>query len=350
MNYKNYSIIEFNPKIDSDELFESYLDLTLKLGKEKRPDEPEPPKELLKQNILMRTPEVERKIFLVQEGNGKIIGKASISFSTPEDPAYEKNKFLANISLAIVKEHRGKGLGTILFKELVKEAMKNPNVLSLLADVWHETGHSFCQKYNGSIALETAENRLYLADVDWSMIEHWKAECNAKANGSTLETYMNIPNDLLQEFVDLYSELSNQQPLGDVDIETRITPEARREMMEQLEQQGIIAHTKITRESDGSISGISEILSISSLPHRLIQLITGVKENYRGRGLGKWLKADMMLYIRNNFPEVKYIQTDNATTNAPMLSINDRMGFKKYISETIYKFKLQDLIKDFNLY
>ncbi|MHA2365813.1 MAG: GNAT family N-acetyltransferase, partial [Candidatus Hodarchaeales archaeon] len=60
------------------------------------------------------------------------------------------------------------------------------------------------------------------------------------------------------------------------------------------------------------------------------QDLTGVKQEYRGRGLGKWLKSALLLRIRNEFPKVNIVTTGNATSNAPMLSINERLGFKKY--------------------
>ena len=62
----------------------------------------------------------------------------------------------------------------------------------------------------------------------------------------------------------------------------------------------------------------------------ITQELTGVKKEYRGRGLGKWLKAAMLLKVKEDFPEAKTVRTENATTNAPMLSINERLGFKFY--------------------
>lgn len=58
------------------------------------------------------------------------------------------------------------------------------------------------------------------------------------------------------------------------------------------------------------------------------QRFTGVKEAFRGKGIGKWLKADLLFYIRDTLPGAKFIDTGNAGNNAPMLSINERMGFK----------------------
>ena len=60
----------------------------------------------------------------------------------------------------------------------------------------------------------------------------------------------------------------------------------------------------------------------------LTQALTGVDQRYRGHGKGKWVKAAMLLKIRERFPDVKIIVTGNATSNAPMIHINERMGFK----------------------
>ena len=92
--------------------------------------------------------------------------------------------------------------------------------------------------------------------------------------------------------------------------------------------------TFITMEPSGEISGLTEMRHNPNRKTMISQLLTGVQENHRGRGLGKWLKASMLLKIRETFPEVKTITTGNATSNAPMLSINNRLGFKLY-KETV---------------
>ncbi|OLS32797.1 MAG: hypothetical protein HeimAB125_05340 [Candidatus Heimdallarchaeota archaeon AB_125] len=38
----------------------------------------------------------------------------------------------------------------------------------------------------------------------------------------------------------------------------------------------------------------------------------------------------MLLKVRELYPDVKTVRTENVTTNAPMLSINNRLGFKFY--------------------
>lgn len=48
----------------------------------------------------------------------------------------------------------------------------------------------------------------------------------------------------------------------------------------------------------------------------------------------------MLLHLRANCPGVKYIATANADSNAPMLALNNKLGFKRHMPVNIYKLKL----------
>src|SRR5215831_3939024 len=45
-------------------------------------------------------------------------------------------------------------------------------------------------------------------------------------------------------------------------------------------------------------------------------------------GLGKWLKAAMLDHLRRAHPDTIWISTENAGSNAPMLSINRALGYR----------------------
>ena len=51
----------------------------------------------------------------------------------------------------------------------------------------------------------------------------------------------------------------------------------------------------------------------------------------------------MLLYMRDTFPDVEHIATTNAASNAAMLSINERLGFKVYKHNTMYKIPIDEL-------
>lgn len=89
---------------------------------------------------------------------------------------------------------------------------------------------------------------------------------------------------------------------------------------------------------DHKRSGLTEILYDPDRSFVVFQKLTGVKQEYRGRQLGKLLKAKMFLNLKYNYPEVKYISTSNAKSNIHMLRINREMGFETYAEGHAYKF------------
>jgi GNAT superfamily N-acetyltransferase len=97
-----------------------------------------------------------------------------------------------------------------------------------------------------------------------------------------------------------------------------------------MEIRGDLQHSVIAREPDGSISGMTDM---GWAPYRrtiIQQQLTAVHPKARGRGLGKWIKAAMLLHVRELYPDAQWIATENAGSNAPMLNINRMLGFKQY--------------------
>ena len=63
------------------------------------------------------------------------------------------------------------------------------------------------------------------------------------------------------------------------------------------------------------------------------QRATGVREEHRNLGLGRWLKAANIEELLRKNPSARFVRTGNADSNAPMLRINRQMGFKPFISK-----------------
>jgi len=72
-------------------------------------------------------------------------------------------------------------------------------------------------------------------------------------------------------------------------------------------------------------------------PDRVYQALTAVAAPWRGKGLAKAVKAAMLLALRQRRPEVTMLITTNAQANAPMLSINRRLGFEVHREECTYQ-------------
>lgn len=55
---------------------------------------------------------------------------------------------------------------------------------------------------------------------------------------------------------------------------------------------------------------------------------TAVLPAHRGRGLARWLKAESLLALMAERPDVSTVRTSNDVTNAGMLAVNRAVGFK----------------------
>ncbi len=81
---------------------------------------------------------------------------------------------------------------------------------------------------------------------------------------------------------------------------------------------------------DGShYVGLSTVWKHQKNPGNLWQGLTGVRREYRGRGIAMTLKTKVIEYaLQNNYG---FIRTFNDSTNVPMLGINVKIGFKREI-------------------
>jgi mycothiol synthase len=116
-----------------------------------------------------------------------------------------------------------------------------------------------------------------------------------------------------------------------------VTPAQMAEWYTRMKMQGTLEYTMLTREPDGVISGITDMNFAPYRAHIIHQGFTGVRSEAQGRGLGKWLKAAMLLHVREIYPNLEWVVTENAGSNGPMLAINTKMGFKQYRAGTEYQ-------------
>ena len=122
-----------------------------------------------------------------------------------------------------------------------------------------------------------------------------------------IEIFNDVPKGDIDEYCDVFTETLNQAPVDDAEGEEHITPEIRRFQEKNNKKSGYVWTTMISREGNGKISGLTEILYNPQTKHVIHQELTGVKQEYRGRGLGKWLKANMLFFIKENLSVRKCI-------------------------------------------
>ena len=342
-----YEIIQFDPNTISSDIIDSYLDFSNIIFRESEKDDPLPSREIQLKNLKDLHPNhlIFRWFAILNETKKKVIGSAKLLLLNNKSPNYNETKHFVNMTISVQEGYRRKGIGTRLLEIILQKLKEFDFVTTITTVTTSISGKNFCDKYMGKLVHYSIANKLRIIDVEWPIISLWKnqgLELNEK-EGVIIETFESVPDQLLEEYCALYTEIIVQAPRGEMSDKIIVTPESYRLEENHLRNKDIKLYNKITRENDGTISGLTEIEVDKSKPYQVGQRITGVKEKYRKRGLGKWLKADMLFFIKENFPAVKYISTGNADNNAPMLSINNRMGFKQYREIWWYEFNLEEL-------
>jgi GNAT superfamily N-acetyltransferase len=278
------------------------------------------------------------------EADGKIVSLFGTGLMKPDAPGYESNAHLFGVSAAVINDYRRQGLGTFWLRKAV-ELMHTHDKTVLTTGSDEEAGHEFAKWVGMEGKLSGAENRLAFADVDWAMVEQWISDGKAKNPDTEIVFWENrVPEAEWETYTPKLSDLLNTMPFDDLDHgDEVVTPEMFAEQYARLDQLKAEHHTLITRETDGSISGMTDVMYFPQQTDRIFQQFTGVDPTTRGRGLGKLLKAWMLDYVRRTYPDVQMVITGNAHSNDPMLAINHKLGFKEHRAGVSYQMSRDDL-------
>lgn len=336
-------ITEFVPQVATDDDWKLVHEFRRVKHAESRPDDPLTPDDLVEAQMKRENPFVYSRHFgIVQDG--KLIATFGAGAMKPEAPDYEENKHILFGGIEVHPEHRRQGHATRLLPTIL-QLMDEYGATVFTTGAELDPGHAFLRWLGAEEKMVGAENRLAFKEIDWDLVDAWVKEGVDRNPDTKLELFENrLPDSFLEEYCPIYTEVGNQQPFDDLDIgDFKTTPETFKEQYARFDEMGGQHHTYITREPDGAISGLTEIFWFPHKAKYLTQNLTGVVDRHRGRGLGKWLKAEMLAYARDKYDDLEWVVTGNANSNDAMLSINKRLGFREYKGGSTYQIGKDDL-------
>ena len=273
-----------------------------------------------------------------------MIGEVYFEVSRPESPSHETNRHLAWVGVELLRRHRQAGLGRSLLPHIGAQARAQGRTV---LQSWCEEadGKAFAAAIGAKVVQNRRQNRLDLSRVDWSMVERWADEGPRRSPGTTLRWFVNrIDDDVVPAYGPLYTEVFNRQPFDEANHGDFVfTLENFRDREARNAEGGSTWITVVAQEPDGALSGLTEVTYAPDEATMLWQMLTGVGNAFLGRGLGKWLKAAMLLRVRQEFPAVRFVVTGNASSNEAMLSINERLGFRTHKEPVIVEMTLAAL-------
>ncbi len=259
------------------------------------------------------------------------IGEVYLEVSRPGRPPHELNKHLAWAGVELLRPHRRRGIGRTMLAEVL-ELSRSRGRSAIQTWAEEDDGKAVVEAIGAKVVQHRLENRLPWDRVDWAMVERWAAEGPQRSPTTALRWFRDgVPEEVVEEYAGAFTEVFNAQPFGDGSFQGIVTTaEAFRDRAKLNAEVGDTWLGAYTQEPGGEISALTETFFTPDEPTFLKQGMTGVRTKHRGRGLGKWVKAAMLLRAREEFPQVRVVRTGNATENAAMLSINDRLGFRPH--------------------
>jgi len=344
---KNIVVNVLNVKNASSKEYAAFNKIINVVRKERQPDDPPIPLEETTNQMKNLPSFVDLKTWYIwNEDQTEMIAQGNIGLMYTDD-----NRHLSQFDIIVHPDYRRQGHAKQLLGLIAQTAQADQRKI-LICDTNDRipAGEAFMNRLGAKHGLEGHVNQLRVDELDRNLIDQWLDLGQKNDTQFELGVWEGVyPDEQLDEIVKLM-ELTNQQPLGDLSVEEmHIKPEELREMEKMDAARGNQRNTfYVIEKATGKFAGYTETVWNANRPEILRQDMTGVFPEYRGKGLGRWLKAAMLDRMLRTHPEIKYVRTQNADTNAAMLRINNELGFKPYMSSILWQLEIDQVLTYLN--
>ena len=254
-------------------------------------------------------PDLQRMVF-VAESEGQVVGLAIMN---REAGSYHPNKFM--LELGILESHRNHDIGQALY-EMAESHLRSLDVINITVQV----------KESNEIGLKFVKSRGYIQQ---------KRDFVSVLNLDSFDPtqYPDVPSDIeIRSFDDFDSPQTRLEWYDlicivrhDVPRSSPPTPLAFEFFEEQIMiEPDLVRSATLFAYQNGQMIGFTAGFLDQEL-NQFEQWLTGVHPEFRKRRVALALKIAQATEVKRL--GIATIKTDNDTRNAPMLKVNDKLGF-----------------------
>ncbi|WP_162606561.1 GNAT family N-acetyltransferase [Jiangella asiatica] len=318
--------MEIRPINAQDDAFAGWYDVYVAAWDADYPDGPRWLEHELK--VIYEGSDQHDALLWLAEDDGKAVGAALLGLPLRD------NLSLGEPEVYVRPEHRRRGIGTALLREL-ESAAESAGRTSLLTylegpvDTTESTGTAFAEK-NGFTRRITEIARVQRPPFDLEGIAAAEEAARPHATDYRIATWRDaVPAEYLDEYARLQARMSTDPPLGELEYEVEVwdearvrTGEARRERMRRS------SWNAAAFAADGTMAGLTIIGLSADSDETGFQDTTIVDPAHRGHRLGLLVKAANLREVLADRPGIKSIWTWNADSNGHMIAINETLGYR----------------------
>lgn len=263
------------------------------------------------------------RLWVGQLDDGRPVASLSITFPLLD------NLEVANIDGAVHPDHSGRGLGRDLLAHALEVVRAEGRTRVFIEAPWlpeGRTGPAFGMlEAVGALRVLDDERRIL------DLLAHPPGDPAAVPVGYQVVQWTDsAPESLVEGCAYLLGRMILDMPMGESAYEQEKWDVARYRASEQdaRDRGRTRVSTAVVHVASGAVAGVSDIGINQRRPEVSYQWSTIVDPDHRGHGLGLVLKTHNHRHLLATCPEARWINTWNASTNAHMVPINDRLGFR----------------------
>jgi len=280
---------------------------------------------------------VERAGQLVQLYVGRV-DEAPVGLLNLHLPTLD-NQEVVSVELIVHPQHRRQGYGRQLARQALAEvrAAGRTRVFTPVAS-WPDRpalGLALLMEHGFKAVIEDTRRMIDLR-------EHPPGPGGDVPDGYRVVQWVDsAPDELLDGLAYLLGRMTIDAPMGDMDYAPERWDAVRYREMEA----DAVARRKerlVTAvvHASGAVAGLTEIAVSLSGQETAEQWNTIVEATHRGHGLGLVLKRWNHRLLADLHPEVRYLNTWNASSNSYMIRVNEAVGFRAMETWTEYQLDL----------
>ncbi len=291
---------------------------------ERRPDrEPQPVESYIA--FARKLPSTfDDHTWVAQDADGTPVASAACWSSAAGDPR------IMECDVYVRRDRRRERLGSKLLEQICDTTLEEGRTI-LVGSTFDAVpaGEAFARSVGARVARVNRTSELRLAGVDWAMVEEWikRAAGTRWATRSISSTGRTPRRGVVTERASTTSCRRRRGTNSTSATSPSPSTTSRSWTPRSWRPDGSGGRSSSVTGTDAASAGRRSPSSPGS-PRPCSQQNTGIDPEHRGLGLAKWCKAAMLQRIRLERAAVKRVRTGNAFSNAPMLAINDALGFE----------------------